>query len=375
MRASYAKLVEQTPFQHMADTPTVKYYTDWRVFEERLRLPDSQQELWLPPFVRLEPDIVLGLTARGSAPAGITLARPGEIMRPMDLLGLDTKMKAFHAARWGSGIHLDIAEGASFGNVYIASIGGESYMGHHITIRAGAGSSGNIYIVDTSPGEKSLKTLGIEGMIEDKAKIGIHLLSLHSSTSAAYVVGKVEVGSGAELLSRMLSIGGAMSRIEIGYVAKGSEAKISALSSAASWGKRKLDVILDSRNEGRLSEVAILGRGAAIRGGYLSLRGSAIVEERAAQASSEIELHVTMAGEGSKAYAVPVLEIHSGEVAKGNHHAGVSSVSEDQLFYLMSRGLSREEAESIVISGILLFSGLAEELGIEPLDVLSYDFY
>lgn len=369
MRAPYAQIIEKAPFQHMADTPTVKHYTDWRVFEERLGLPDSTRELGLPHIIRLEPHVVLGLKAKGSVPQGVSLLEIGEIMKPMDLIGADTKMKAYHAARWNAGIHLEIEEGASFGNIYVASLGGEAYMGHHITLRAGAGSSGNIYIIDAAPGDMSLKTLGLEAIIGKEARVGIHILSLSSSTSASYVIGRIEVDAGAELSSRILAFGGAMSRLELTYLARGERAKVSVASSAASWEGRKLDLILDSRNIGRESDVSIFGRGAALRGGYLSLRGSAIVEEQAVQASSEIELHVTMAGSSSKAYAVPVLEIHSGEVAKGNHHAGVSSVSDDQLFYLMSRGLSRTESESLIVSGILTFSGLAEDLGIEPLEL------
>ena len=45
------------------------------------------------------------------------------------------------------------------------------------------------------------------------------------------------------------------------------------------------------------------------------------------------------------------------------HEASVSKVNEDQLFYLMSRGLSEEEATSMVVSGFI--EPLVKELPME----------
>ncbi|MCS7107329.1 MAG: SufD family Fe-S cluster assembly protein [Acidilobaceae archaeon] len=367
-REKYLELSRSLPFQHIADTPTVKYYTDWKAFEERLGLPYSERELELPHYLsHLKAHVKLGKGVSYARAEGVEVSESPK--DPFSFIQVSDKMTAYHAARWGAGAHLELR--GDFGNLFILSIGGESYMGHHVTLRVAQGSLGNIYILDVLPLGRNMKTFLFEGVVEERAKVGVHLLSVHSHESVAFTAGKLLVHDEAEVESRSLLAGGKMSRVQVDYVVKGKEAKLKALASSVARKDTRADFILNSYNVGAYSDVAVNGRGAALNKGYLSFRGSAIVEESAYQASSEIELQVVMIGEEARGFAVPVLEIHSGDVAKGNHSAGISHIAHDHLFYLRSRGLSREDAERLMVSGILSYSGLAEELGIEPMELLA----
>ncbi len=64
----------------------------------------------------------------------------------------------------------------------------------------------------------------------------------------------------------------------------------------------------------------------------------------------------------SRSDTYPYIEIDEDDVSVG-HEASVSKVGEDQLFYLMSRGLSEEEASSMVVSGFI--EPLVKELPME----------
>jgi Fe-S cluster assembly protein SufB len=64
----------------------------------------------------------------------------------------------------------------------------------------------------------------------------------------------------------------------------------------------------------------------------------------------------------SRSDTYPVIEIDEDEVTIG-HEASVSKVGEDQLFYLMSRGLSQEQAASMVVGGFI--EPLVKELPME----------
>ena len=103
--------------------------------------------------------------------------------------------------------------------------------------------------------------------------------------------------------------------------------------------------------------------------GYLAQRGLAKIDAEAQWASSEVESHVTILGEPARGYAIPMLEIHSGDVVKANHEASVTTIQEDHVFYMRSRGLSREELEKLMITGIIEYSGAAGKLGLEPADI------
>jgi len=54
----------------------------------------------------------------------------------------------------------------------------------------------------------------------------------------------------------------------------------------------------------------------------------------------------------SKSDTFPTLQVDENEVKTG-HEATVGKVSEDQLFYLMSRGLSEQQAVTMIVSGFL----------------------
>jgi Fe-S cluster assembly protein SufB len=66
--------------------------------------------------------------------------------------------------------------------------------------------------------------------------------------------------------------------------------------------------------------------------------------------------------DSSRSDTYPYIEIDAEDVTVG-HEASVSKVGEEQLFYLMSRGLSKEEATTMVVSGFI--EPLVKELPME----------
>jgi Fe-S cluster assembly protein SufD len=66
--------------------------------------------------------------------------------------------------------------------------------------------------------------------------------------------------------------------------------------------------------------------------------------------------------EGAFGRAIPNLEIEANDVRCG-HAASVGPVDDEQLFYLMSRGISREEAEKLVVFGF--FNEVLDRIGLE----------
>ncbi len=55
----------------------------------------------------------------------------------------------------------------------------------------------------------------------------------------------------------------------------------------------------------------------------------------------------------AKSTAIPSLEIKTNEVQRAKHSASVAQVDEDQLFYLMSRGVPRDHARRMLVEGFL----------------------
>ena len=87
-------------------------------------------------------------------------------------------------------------------------------------------------------------------------------------------------------------------------------------------------------------------------GGRLDLRGKIIIEKNAYGSDVFLKMQVLLLGENAKAVVVPELEILCNEV-KAGHAASIGSVDENQIFFLMSRGLSRAEAIELLIKAFL----------------------
>jgi Fe-S cluster assembly protein SufB len=97
-------------------------------------------------------------------------------------------------------------------------------------------------------------------------------------------------------------------------------------------------------------------------GGRASYRGLLKVYKGAHHSKSNVVCDALLIDDQSRSDTYPVIEIDEDEVNIG-HEASVSKVGEDQLFYLMSRGLSQEQAASMVVGGFI--EPLVKELPME----------
>jgi Fe-S cluster assembly protein SufB len=97
-------------------------------------------------------------------------------------------------------------------------------------------------------------------------------------------------------------------------------------------------------------------------GGRASYRGLLKVHKGADDVRSNVVCDALLLDEESRSDTYPYIEIDEEDVTIG-HEASVSKVGEEQLFYLMSRGLSEEEAISMVVSGFI--EPLVKELPME----------
>ena len=97
-------------------------------------------------------------------------------------------------------------------------------------------------------------------------------------------------------------------------------------------------------------------------GGRASYRGLLKVHKGAFDVKSNVVCDALLLDPRSRSDTYPYIEIDEEDVTIG-HEASVSKVGEEQLFYLMSRGLSEEEATTMVVSGFI--EPLVKELPME----------
>ena len=97
---------------------------------------------------------------------------------------------------------------------------------------------------------------------------------------------------------------------------------------------------------------SIVSKSISKDGGRTSYRGLVRVEGDAHGCRSHVQCDALILDDESVSDTYPYMEVGSPDAVIG-HEATVSKVADDQLFYLMSRGLSQEQAMSMVVNGFI----------------------
>ncbi len=106
----------------------------------------------------------------------------------------------------------------------------------------------------------------------------------------------------------------------------------------------------------------ITSKSISKNGGRASYRGLLKVHPEAEQSTSNVVCDALLLDDHSRSDTYPYIEIDAQDVTIG-HEASVSKVGEEQLFYLMSRGLTEQEATTMVVAGFI--EPLVKELPME----------
>ena len=122
---------------------------------------------------------------------------------------------------------------------------------------------------------------------------------------------------------------------------------------------------------GKNTRSTIVSKGISAGQSVNSYRGLVKVMPTADGARNYSQCDSMLVGENSKANTFPYLEIKNNSAIL-EHEATTSRISEEQLFYLMSRGLDREQAISTLVNGFCheVFKQLPLEFSVEAVKLI-----
>jgi len=106
----------------------------------------------------------------------------------------------------------------------------------------------------------------------------------------------------------------------------------------------------------------IISKSVARGGGRTSYRGLVQILEGAHGSKSTVKCDALLVDDISRSDTYPYVDVREDDVSMG-HEATVSKISADQLFYLMSRGLTEDEAMAMIVRGFI--EPIARELPME----------
>ena len=97
-------------------------------------------------------------------------------------------------------------------------------------------------------------------------------------------------------------------------------------------------------------------------GGNCTFRSSVVIEPEAGGCRSSVNCESLMLDDRSRSDTIPVMDIRNDDVDVG-HEAKIGRISDDAIFYLMSRGISEEDARAMIVTGFA--EPIAKELPVE----------
>lgn len=158
------------------------------------------------------------------------------------------------------------------------------------------------------------------------------------------------------------NIGSQMNMKYPACILKGRGAKGLCISIAVSGKNQYQDAGSRMIHEAPDTTSTIISKSIVKNGGIANYRGTVRHIESATNCRSHIECDTLILDEKSKSDTIPTNEVRN-NTSFIEHEATVSKISEEQLFYLMSRGISEKEATQMIIMGFI--EPFAKELPME----------
>jgi Fe-S cluster assembly protein SufD len=155
------------------------------------------------------------------------------------------------------------------------------------------------------------------------------------------------VGERASYALRTSTLGALTSRSTVFVKLAGRAARCELTAASVANGIQTHDVFAEIEHAAPQTVTRELFRGIATERGKLAFNGKIIVRENAHESDSEQSLKSLLTGSGAEAAARPQLEIYTDRV-RAAHGATTGKLDDQMLFYLLSRGIERGTAQSLL---------------------------
>lgn len=130
----------------------------------------------------------------------------------------------------------------------------------------------------------------------------------------------------------------------------GASAHVSGIFDASGDVVIDQEIIIHHKAPHTRAEVVL--KGAGRDSSFTRFVGRIIIDEDCGDSNSFLTERILLLSESARAEAVPDLEIKTDDV-KCSHAASISHIPQEQLFYLMSRGIAQADAEDMIVEGFL----------------------
>ncbi|MEJ7791364.1 MAG: Fe-S cluster assembly protein SufD [Gaiellaceae bacterium] len=302
------------------------------------------------------------------APDGITFEPLTDHPRLGELVGSDEKFAAHNAAMWEHGLLVQVPKGIVLEQpLYIRvvnDVGGGSLFWRLLVV---AEPESRFTVIEeyasTSADLSSYVNAAVEIFVEQGAKV--EYVSVQNVSRATWHFGThhARVGRDAELDWVAGGFGSkrGKTRIQNDLAGPGATSRVTGAYFADGAQHLDYDTFQEHIAPNTTSDFAFKG---ALRDSSSTVwRGMIRVEKNAQKTNAYQENRNLLLSMDAHADSIPGLEILANDV-RCTHGATLGQVDREQLFYLMTRGLSRQEAERLIVRGF--FQDVLDRIELEP---------
>ena len=300
------------------------------------------------------------------APVGVRFEPlPEDYERLYSLIGWDEKFAAHNAALWQHGLLVVIPKGVVLEKpLYVRiAVTGQTFWRLVIVAEEGSRASLIEEYASPDPATEAYSNAVAELFVEPNAKLEYVSLQNLSSETWHFASHHARVERDAELDWVAGGFGSKRGKTRIQNDLNGQGATSRVTGAYFADGTQHLDYDTFQEHVAPNCESDFAFKGALRDNATAVWRGMIRVEPDAQKTNAFQECRNLMLSPTAHAVPIPGLEIMANDV-RCTHGATVSRVDREQLFYLMSRGLPRAEAERLVVRGF--FQDVLDRIELEP---------
>ncbi|MDX3756675.1 Fe-S cluster assembly protein SufD [Streptomyces mirabilis] len=240
--------------------------------------------------------------------------------------------------------------------------GGVAY-GHQV-VELGAFAEAVVVIDHTGD---AVLAANVDYILGDGAKLTV--VSVQDWDDKAVHVGQHNalVGRDATFKSFVVTFGGDLVRLHprVAYAGTGGEVELFGLYFTDAGQHQEHRLLVDHNTPHCKSNVAYKG---ALQGdgAHAVWIGDVLIEAKA-EGTDTYEMNRNLVlTDGARVDSVPNLEIETGEIVGAGHASATGRFDDEQLFYLMARGIPADEARRLVVRGF--FAELVQQIGVDDIE-------
>ncbi|MFH9179614.1 Fe-S cluster assembly protein SufD [Streptomyces albogriseolus] len=240
--------------------------------------------------------------------------------------------------------------------------GGTAY-GHQV-IELGAFAEALVVIDHTGD---AVLAANVEYVLGDGAKLTVVSVQDWDDTSVHVAQHNALVGRDASFKSVVVTFGGDVVRLHprVTYAGTGGEAELFGLYFTDAGQHQEHRLLVDHNVPHCTSNVVYKG---ALQGdeAHAVWIGDVLIEAKA-EGTDTYEMNRNLVlTDGARVDSVPNLEIETGEIVGAGHASATGRFDDEQLFYLMARGIPEKDARRLVVRGF--FAELVQQIGVPDIE-------